>query len=321
MLLVGIAALATAALTGCEVVSTRHTGGAAPAGEVTAGPRHSDEVLLEQVVAALSTAAGLVARVAETQPELAAATQVLGSTHATHLATLRALGQESATPPAATLTPVPKRPGKARALLAETERALVEQLQAAAVEATSGPFARMLSTFAAGTLTAAHSVQVPGTTPPALPSQGTLAEDARDALQDLVASEHAAVAVLAILGARADTKTAPSLRAALGAEWAVHRSRRDALTTLLTASGATPAAADPDYTPPGPSGTPEQVRSTARALLAGLTAGYAGAVARTVGEVRAWAVTTQSAQALAEVDLGADATPLPGAADLATAGH
>jgi Domain of unknown function (DUF4439) len=96
-----------------------------------------------------------------------------------------------------------------------------------------------------------------------------------DALQTVLAGEHAAVYGYGVVGARLvgqhDERQAV-------AGYDTHRSRRAAVTTALLAAGAQPTAAAAAYDLGGPASTPAQARALAARIERGAAATYAGLV-------------------------------------------
>lgn len=133
-----------------------------------------------------------------------------------------------------------------------------------------------------------------------------------DALQRTLAGEHAAVYVLAALGGRASSLTAPVLRAALTAAYDAHVLRRDQLRTMLAAAGADPVAAEPAYRLPSPLVTIEQIAAAALRVERRTATGYAGLVAAAGGSTRTWAVEALVETATGEWGFGGTPEALPG---------
>lgn len=135
-----------------------------------------------------------------------------------------------------------------------------------------------------------------------------------DALQDVLAAEHAAVAVFASFLGRLP---APSpLAAAVSAAYAEHRGRRDELTARLRAAGEEPVVAAPTYRLPAPLRTVRQVGVAAQEAERAASQAYAALVALTTEETRSWAVSALTASALRAVTLGDRPAAFPGAPEL-----
>jgi Domain of unknown function (DUF4439) len=107
-----------------------------------------------------------------------------------------------------------------------------------------------------------------------------------DALQSVLAGEHAAVYGYGVVGARLAGR--PDERQAV-AGYDTHRARRAAVTTMITAAGGQPTPAAAAYDLGGPATTPTQARALAARIEQGAAATYAalvgagGAAARAAG--------------------------------------
>lgn len=162
------------------------------------------------------------------------------------------------------------------------------------------------------------SAQPSGATSPASPSddRDRRADDAAgtaevEALQAVLAAEHAAVFVYAALGARTSSSGDRSGYAALTAAYDVHRDRRDQVEALITARRATPVAAEPAYVLPlRPDAAATRRRAAALEESCGAT--YAYLVARTSGAVRQFGVEALIDAAVRAVGFGAAPDRLPG---------
>ncbi len=133
-----------------------------------------------------------------------------------------------------------------------------------------------------------------------------------DALQRTLAGEHAAIFVLGALGGRAETLTAPQLRAALDASYDAHLQRRDDLRTLVSAAGGDPVAAEPAYRLPSPLTTTAQIAAEALRVERACVTTYAALVAVSSEAERRWAVGALALTAVAETTFGGPAQALPG---------
>ena len=134
-------------------------------------------------------------------------------------------------------------------------------------------------------------------------------------LQKALAAEHAAVFLYGILGARTSLSQQPALFAALSRAFTAHRDQRDALTVLVSATGADPVAALVDYDLPGPVSTPEEVRAVARTIETRVTRTYGELVANTSGNDRRAAITALDAAALRGLAFGAPPRRSPGSTE------
>ena len=97
-----------------------------------------------------------------------------------------------------------------------------------------------------------------------------------DALQVVLAGEHAAVYGYGVVGARLVGQ--PDERSAVAA-YDAHRARRAAVTALVTKAGGQPTPADVAYALGGPVTTPTQARALAARVEQGAAAGYGDLVA------------------------------------------
>lgn len=138
-----------------------------------------------------------------------------------------------------------------------------------------------------------------------------------DALQDVLADEHAALYVYGVLGARTSQSATPELYAALRAAYDAHRTRRDDLTGSIAADGATPVAAATAYELPAGLDTADGVAAAALELERSCAAAYAGAVASTTSDRRAWAVTALNDAAVRELGFRGTPEMFPGAGEYA----
>lgn len=133
-----------------------------------------------------------------------------------------------------------------------------------------------------------------------------------EALQEVLAAEHAAVWVLAFLGARVSASDQPDLAARLTASFEAHRVARDQVTDLLDDQGADPVAAEPDYALPSPAGSPAELEAAALQVEQRVTAAYAVGVRGTSEDARRWVLTGLQASAVRSLGFGAPPTDLPG---------
>jgi hypothetical protein len=139
------------------------------------------------------------------------------------------------------------------------------------------------------------------------------------ALQDTLATEHAAVHVLGVLGARTPQATEPGLFGAVTAAYAAHRARRDDLVRRITDLGADPVAAAATYELPSVPRTPAQVQVAAQGVEEATAQAYAALVAEATAEDREWAALALTDAAVRRVGFGADPEAFPGAPELSGA--
>lgn len=136
------------------------------------------------------------------------------------------------------------------------------------------------------------------------------------ALQETLASEHAAVYSFGLIGGRTSQSRTPDLFAAVSAAYAAHRARRDELTGLIRERGADPAAAAPAYRLTPEPTTPAQVRRAAQRVEAAAAQSYAALVAQSAEELREWASWALTDAAVREVGFGSPPGAFPGAGEL-----
>ena len=137
-----------------------------------------------------------------------------------------------------------------------------------------------------------------------------------DALQVTLAGEHAAVHVLALVGARVSVGAEPGLAEQVRTAYAVHRGRRDQLIAMVREAGSSPVAAEVSYEPATPAVTPAQVRLAAQVVEARCAAVYADLVAGTAGANRQWALDALEDAAVRALGFGARPEPFPGLGEL-----
>ncbi|MBA2560970.1 MAG: ferritin-like domain-containing protein [Propionibacteriales bacterium] len=136
---------------------------------------------------------------------------------------------------------------------------------------------------------------------------------ALDALQGCLAAEHAAVFGYGIVGGvLAGVSGTSNLQAYAEECYAVHRGRRDSLTSLVTRLGETPVAAEPAYRLPFRVTGVDPCKRLARQLENRTAIAYALAVAHTVSTSRAMAVDALTDCAIRSADWGTPLQALPG---------
>lgn len=133
-----------------------------------------------------------------------------------------------------------------------------------------------------------------------------------EALQTVLAAEHAAVYVYGALGAQTSRTAQPTLYAALQGAYVVHRDRRDLLVADLHALDASPVPAAPAYELPAELGTVDAVTARARDLESGCATSYAFLVGSSTAEQRRWAVEALTDAAVRGLAFGAEPEVLPG---------
>jgi hypothetical protein len=134
-----------------------------------------------------------------------------------------------------------------------------------------------------------------------------------DALQAVLANEHAAVYVLGVIGARTSQSAAPTAYDAIRAAFAAHRTRRDDLTGLVAAAGADPVAAATAYEVPAALGTTDEVLLAALEVERGCADVYAAAVASTTRDHRILMIQALNDAAVRALGLRGTPEMFPGA--------
>jgi Domain of unknown function (DUF4439) len=133
-----------------------------------------------------------------------------------------------------------------------------------------------------------------------------------EALQRMLAGEHAAVYVYGVLGGRISESAEPELSSLLISAYEVHRRRRDELNAMVRAQKGDPVAADPSYRLPTPSRTTDQLRAAARITEERSAAVYADAVGSTSRGDRKWAIDALRDAAVRQLSFGGKAETFPG---------
>ncbi|MFT3871331.1 MAG: ferritin-like domain-containing protein [Nocardioides sp.] len=300
----------TVLLVGCDAAgrnpsepgTTSPSSAGSIAGTATSSPDRLTLLALAEETASLRAQLGELAR---RRAETRRSSRALRRTHDAQLAALQQLTGTTASP-----TPSPRSPGWQRLLAAEHDH--FHRLASAADEIEDGPVAWPIASMAAGQAIAWETAAGKTTTPV---DTGPPAAD-QDALQEVLAAEHAAIYVYGVLGGRTSQAGQPALFEELLAGYLVHRGRRDALTQMLRSQGADPVAAEPAYDVAGPPSTPAQVRAGAAALEEAAAQQYAALVAAAPAGSRSWAVAALVDAARRAVAFGDAPTPFPGAPEL-----
>lgn len=141
-----------------------------------------------------------------------------------------------------------------------------------------------------------------------------------DALQVVLAGEHASLYVYGVLGARTSASASPQLFASVTGAYEAHRAHRDRLSAMLRAAGATPVASEAAYEIPAPLGTPALVAEAALRLERRSASTYAWLVANTVGDRRRWAIEALTDAAVRELGFRGSPEIFPGAPESADRG-
>ena len=301
-------------------------GGRRSDGSDAGPPARGDEELLQEARDDLVAVERLVVATRRRHPSLRRRLAPLLRTHRDQLAVLDPDG--SAAPPARPTGPsgrVAGDPADALARLLREQQRLQRRLITWAVAADSGPLARLLAAIAAGAAQQGAAL-APGQAGDAGPSARTVAvagaggPGAVDALQRVLASEHAAVWVLGSLGAATSMSATPDLFDRLSRAHEAHRARRDRLTALLLERGVPPVRSEVAYAVPEDLGQPARVGEAAVRAERSSSTAWSFLVASSTGATRRWAAQELTRTALTAVGLGGTPEPLPGAADLLATG-
>lgn len=111
-----------------------------------------------------------------------------------------------------------------------------------------------------------------------------------DALQDALSAEHAAVYVIAALGAQTSASETPQLYDALTDTYAEHRQARDRLVELVRSQNGVPAVAQTAYALPADLSRLTVIEQRALEVERSVAAVYAALVASATGTDRRWPV-------------------------------
>lgn len=137
-----------------------------------------------------------------------------------------------------------------------------------------------------------------------------------DALQRVLATQHAAVWTFGSLGAATSMSATPVLLELVGDAWTAHRARRDRLVALVLEAGAAPVGSRAAYAVPEPLARPADVETAAARVEQVSAEAWSFLVAHSTGGTRRWAGQVLTELAVSAVAFGAAAEPLPGAADV-----
>ena len=138
-----------------------------------------------------------------------------------------------------------------------------------------------------------------------------------EALQTALAAEHAAVYVVAALGAQTSQSGTPRLFADLSAAYADHRARRDQLVAMVRDEGAEPVAAEPAYELPVALGSVDVVTRRALQVERACAETYAYLVANSSGPRRRWAIEVLTKTAVRELAFRGTPEMFPGSDEYA----
>ncbi len=133
-----------------------------------------------------------------------------------------------------------------------------------------------------------------------------------EALQAALAGEHAAVYSYGAIGARASFSGDPALYATMVAAFRAHRRRRDQLTVLISARGATPVEAEVDYEVPSALATTAELNNAALQLERRIARTFSQLVESTAGAERRWALVALDDAAARQVEFRGTPEMFPG---------
>ena len=133
-----------------------------------------------------------------------------------------------------------------------------------------------------------------------------------DALQGALAGEHAAIFVVGYLGAQTSASAQPELSTALREAYEAHRTRRDALDSLVRDTGGTPVAAASSYDLPDVAGEPLRISTRALEVEQACGATYGFLIANSVDAQRRWALDALLDCAVRELAFGGEPRRYPG---------
>ena len=298
------------------------------------GPDTADRRRLEAVTAGIEEALALVTATMAAHPSTTARLTPLAECHRVHLGAAGSPSEPTESPtaspstgssaspgadasPSAEQPPVARSAPRALAAVSAREAELLALLSTESTAAESGALARLLAVLAAGLGT---HVATLGVTPGSTPSTERLEDGSTagaEALQEVLAAEHAAVFVLAAFGGAVSATSFPDTHALLTERHRAHRAQREFLTTTLRGLGEVPVAAAPAYVVPQELEDDELATRTAVTVEHTCAEEYATLVGRTTGERRRWAVDTLAESARALVGWGETPQPFPGAPELA----
>lgn len=317
----GVGALGVGALAACSPPWS--DGPAAPTADPSAPS--PDRELLERAIAEVTAIAARV-EAAHRQDVAPRWTNRFNRLHAEHLSALVAI-DTSEGPSTRTRTDSPTGAPSDSPTTVTTgqiitwESAHVLMLELMAGQAVGGSLARLLTSLAAAVaqelkvIAPDHPVGRRTLVAPSASARDKSAPATAAAMQQVLAGEHAAMFVGAVLAARAPAGS--RLRESLEESWRTHRELRDQLEVWLHNVGELPVAAAADYALPTPLVTDDQLRSAALEVQGGLTDLWAAVVGHSVpGTARDWAVGRTHESAVRELDFGGRPEAFPGAEQL-----
>jgi hypothetical protein len=138
-----------------------------------------------------------------------------------------------------------------------------------------------------------------------------------EALQTTLAAEHAAVWMFGTLGAQTSQSRQPALYGLMTGSYAIHRARRDQLSSAVRELGVEPVAAAVAYELTNDLSTVAEVTSAALQVETDCAAVYADLVASTYGDQRRWAIRALTDAAVRELGFRGSPVNFPGMSELA----
>ena len=133
-----------------------------------------------------------------------------------------------------------------------------------------------------------------------------------EALQATLAGEHAAVALFSVLGAQSSESTQPTLYAALGTAYRVHRGRRDQLTAMIVAEDATPVAAEVSYELPNAARNAAELTDAALQVESRISTTYGQLIGSSSGADRRWGIAALNDSAVRQLAFRGTPEMFPG---------
>ncbi|WP_372736022.1 DUF4439 domain-containing protein [Nocardioides sp.] len=137
-----------------------------------------------------------------------------------------------------------------------------------------------------------------------------------DALAAVLENEHAALYVLAVLGARTSQSAAPLVYEAMQSAYLAHRAQRDELISMLAERDATADPGATAYLVP-PARTTDALARAGLEVERGCARAYSAAVAQTSGAARRWAILALNDAAARELAFRGTPEIFPGMGDVA----
>jgi hypothetical protein len=279
-----------------------------------AEPADPDQLLLQAAVAdmrALLAGADATTRAYPALDERVRPLARVLKRQLTVLGAAQAGGRPTSRPTRPSGARIPPDPDRALAALRhDTSQAAAARLDDT-LAAGSGPFARVLSAISAGLNEQAVRLGGPSRLASVRPG-GTVDSAEARRLQLALSAEHAAVYAYGVIGARGGGQRLASSR--LG--YAVHRERRDVLTSMIQASGVTPVAALPGYDLPDRITGPAAVAHFARTVELRCCEVYARSVSETTADARGFCAAALTSCGNWSVVWGDAPQPFPGAPEL-----